>query len=285
MATPIGILVIHGMGKQEPGFSQEIQAEITHRLGGSAARFVWQEIFWGHALQVRENKLWEDMGRAREPDGSRIPLDWQSIREFVVHNFGDALAYHRDHGKDSAYVRIHEIVSQKIAALKAALADPAAPVVVMAHSLGAHIMSNYLWDQQAKNAEATGFEDLPTLAAMITFGCNIPLFSLAFDKATPIDVPGKGIKKAELIAAARWLNFVDRDDVLGWPLRPIYEHSGATLNAAEKRTIDRLEDYEINVGGFATAWNPVAHGAYWTDDDFTAPVTDYLLKLAQAADA
>ena len=49
------------------------------------------------------------------------------------------------------------------------------------------------------------------LVALVTFGCNIPLFSLDFDVATPIDLPGPGITKQALIDASRWLNFLDRD--------------------------------------------------------------------------
>lgn len=225
------------------------------------------------------------MKAAKEPDGSDIPLDWQKIRNFVIHNFGDALAYHRDTSKESAYVEIHQIVSTGITNLKGALPNPNSPIVVIAHSLGAHIMSNYIWDQQASNDNAGDLERLPTLAAMITFGCNIPLFSLSFAKATPIDVPGEGITKPELVAASRWLNFLDRDDVLGWPLRPLYEMSSADFTAAERKTIDRIEDYEINVGGLLTSWNPAAHDAYWDDDDFTGPVANYLKKLVQSLDA
>ena len=203
----------------------------------------------------------------------------------MIHNFGDAVAYQRDTQKASAYAEIHEIVSTRLKNLKNALPDPTSPIVVMAHSLGAHIMSNYIWDQQASNANAAGLESLPTLAAMITFGCNIPLFSLSFAKATPIDVPGKGITKPALVAASRWLNFMDRDDVLGWPLRPLYEMSSARLSAAERRTVDKIEDYEINVGGLVTAWNPAAHSAYWEDNDFTRPVANCLQTLLQAVDA
>jgi len=287
MATTdkVGIAVIHGMGAQEPGFSDGLKSEVTERLGKSAARFVWQEIYWADALEPRESELWRRMKTAKEPDGSDIPLDWHTIRDFVIHNFGDAVAYQRDTQKASAYAEIHEIVSIGVKNLKSALPDPTSPIVVMAHSLGAHIMSNYIWDQQASNANAAGLESLPTLAAMITFGCNIPLFSLSFAKATPIDVPGKGITKPALVAASRWLNFMDRDDVLGWPLRPLYEMSSARLSAAERRTVDKIEDYEINVGGLVTAWNPAAHSAYWEDNDFTRPVANCLQTLLQAVDA
>jgi hypothetical protein len=281
----IGILVIHGMGDQKPGFSNELRKEVTDRLGDIATRFAWQEVFWADALGGREADLWTRMKAARQPDGSEIELEWHRIREFVIHNFGDAVAYHQDFKDNSTYLQIHQIVSAEIRSLKNALPRPENPIVVLAHSLGAHIMSNYIWDHQDGNAIAKKFEPLESLLAIITFGCNIPLFSLSFPKATPIDVPGDSITKPSLIAASRWLNFVDSDDVLGWPLRPLYEMSGAKLTAKEKKTVDRIEDYEINAGGLLTSWNPAAHAAYWDDNDFTKPVANYLRTLLQALDS
>lgn len=287
MATTdkIGLLVVHGMGDQKPGFSNSLREEITDRLGKKQNRFVWQEVFWADALEPRENDLWIEMKSAREPDGTEVPLDWETIRKFVIHNFGDALAYHRSVAPGSVYADIHRIVSGNLRALKAALPAPGSPVVVLAHSLGAHIMSNYLWDHQPPGAVNDGLEDLPMLAAMVTFGCNIPLFSLDFKQPRPINLPAAGVTAPALVGAARWLNFLDRDDVLGWPLRPLYEHDTAGYTPAELATVGRIEDREINVGGLVTSWNPAAHARYWDDDDFTVPVASYLLTLLTALDA
>jgi hypothetical protein len=283
----LGVLVVHGMGAQTSGFADEMMREVNDRLGSTAGRIEWEPVYWATALQDREEKLWDAMRSARQPDGSALALDWQTVRNFVIHNFGDALAYHRDTQPDGAYDDIHRIVGARVAALQARLPGPKSPIVVMAHSLGAHIMSNYIWDHQPPKPVNDGLPPLPTLAALITFGCNIPLFSLTFAHAKPIDLPGEGVKQKELVAAARWLNFVDRDDVLGWPIRPLYEKSpaAAKFTAREKRTVERIEDHEIAVGGLALAWNPAAHGEYWEDNDFTKPVAAYLQRLVQALDA
>src|SRR3954466_13487919 len=92
----IGILVIHGMGDQKPGYSDDLKREVNNRLGNISSRFAWQEVYWADALEPRESELWRRMKAARQPDGSEVPLEWQKIRDFVIHNFGDALAYHRD---------------------------------------------------------------------------------------------------------------------------------------------------------------------------------------------
>ena len=159
--------------------------------------------------------------------------------------------------------------------------------MVLAHSLGGHIMSNYIWDRQCGRQPSLLLPlwPIPTLAGLVTFGCNIPLFALAYRAAKPIDLPGSAITKPEVIDATRWLNFTDKDDVLGWPLRPLYAKDYPDLTPAQQQTVNKLEDYEIRVGSFATGWTPAAHDGYWTDDDFVSPVADYLQRLLAAIDA
>jgi hypothetical protein len=278
MAGQLGILVIHGVGSQRSGYSGEMIREISGRLGEHASMVVWEEIVWTDILAPREHDLLSWMKKAKDAEGSPIELDWSKIRKFLLHNVGDALAYHRNQDPDSAYAQIHSVVDQKLQALRGSLDDLAAPIVVIGHSLGAHIMSDYIWDRQHG---VGSLQPIPTLVSMITFGCNIPLFSLSFDIAEPIDLPGKGITKPKWRAAARWLNYLDEDDVLGWPLKALYQRNLSQLTSAQKRTVSKIEDREINVGGFLTSWNPAAHEKYWTDNDFTRPVAAYLKQLCE----
>ena len=283
MAAKVGILVIHGMGSQSPGYSEPLGDEVSRRLGDGARHAVWQEIYWADAIADRERRLWCCMQGAVDPTGRPIRLDWRRVREFVVHNFGDAIAYQRDLSEtESTYAAIHERVSEAIAALKRELPSPDAPIVVMAHSLGAHIMSNYIWDRQNPRPDRDdSLEDLPGLCSFLTFGCSISLFSLAFPIARPITVPGPAIREP-LRTEARWLNFLDRDDVLGWPIRPLYEKNEVALTNAQRRTVDRIEEHEVNAGSLLKSWNPASHTEYWTDDDLTRPVAAHLRQLLAA---
>jgi hypothetical protein len=278
MAGKIGILVIHGIGSQQSGYSGAMVKEVSDRLDAHATSVIWQEVLWADVLASRARDLWQWMNDAKEPNGSSIDLDWPKIRKFLIHNMGDALAYTRDADPASAYAQIHDVVDRQLRALKTSLGDPAAPIVVMGHSLGAHIISNYIWDRQHG---IDSLEPIPTLAAMITFGCNIPLFGLPFDVARPIDLPGTAITKAKWKTASHWLNYLDEDDVLGWPLKPLYQKKLSKLTARQKRTVSKIEDYEINAGGLLTNWNPAAHNQYWTDDDFTRSAAAYLRRLCQ----
>jgi hypothetical protein len=145
----------------------------------------------------------------------------------------------------------------------------------MAHSLGCHMISNYIWDiQRVREAdrewieELGPFERMQTLAGMITFGCNIPLFTFACRRVVPIAFPAKELPKA-IRDKAKWLNFFDPDDVLGFPLKPI--------NKAYDTVVDA--DIDINVGGIFTNWNPVSHNKYWEDKSMTKPVAQFLRTL------
>jgi len=278
MSRKIGVLIIHGMGSQREGFSTGLREELQDRLGQLESRFEWEEIYWAKELKDREDDLWEWMQKAENEDKQPIDLDWIPIRKFVVHNFGDAIAYHRDIRKPgSAYSLVHGVIGTSVDNLNKKLNDPKAPIIVMAHSLGAHMMSNYIWDHQ--HGKGLQFTPIPNLLAMITFGCNIPLFSLAFPVAEPINLPGKGIKKSALKDVSKWLNYLDTDDVLGWPLKPLYEKNLGQLTEEQKATVRRIVDEDINVGSLRTSWNPGAHTGYWTDNDFTRPVAKYLRQV------
>jgi len=62
------------------------------------------------------------------------------------------------------------------------------------------------------------------------------------------------------------LNFYDPDDVLGYPLKAINQKYNQVVN----------KDTAVNVGGIFSNWNPMAHKKYWTDNDFTKPVTRFI---------
>ncbi|MFT5127881.1 MAG: hypothetical protein ACI8W8_001488 [Rhodothermales bacterium] len=258
----LGVLVIHGMGSQMPGYSAAMKDELERSFPIGSSSVAWEEVLWADVLRSREINLLDAMSNSPQP------LNWASLREFAVHSFGDALAYHRSHAAGSAYSRVHDVISGSVDSLQSRL-SPRAPIIVIAHSLGAHMISNYIWDQQHGDNRSP----VDNLLSMISIGNNIPLFSLDFPDAIsrPITLPRSPL--------ARWLNFYDRDDVLGWPLRPLYEGNLVQLTPEQQATVGCIQDCEINVGNLATSWNPMAHMGYWTDNDFTGPVTDYFLRV------
>lgn len=259
MASEIGVLVVHGMGVQASDFADDFINEVNGRLerhGVMLGIIGWQPAYWADLLNGPERKLWDDLSRSHD-------LDWVSIRKFMINMFADALAYQRVPGEThDMYRGIHERIHDHLVNLRTALGNSDTPLVVVAHSLGSVIMSNYIWDEQkGRGLGNNPFERMETLTGLVTFGSNIPLFTLALPEVQSIAFPPTPLPEP-LKAKAKWLNFFDADDVLGYPLKPLSPSYGNAVS----------EDIEINVGGLFTSWNPISHTEYWTDNDFTEPV-------------
>ena len=265
MGHELSIAVIHGMGSQQRGFSRPLKDEVNAILGPAKSRQVkWGEIHWADVLEPRQRAYFR---RAN----SKNDLDFVSLRRFVISALSDAVAYRKTADtKDTVYQDIHRRVKVAIRGLDDPTGPPR-PLIVLAHSLGGHIMSNYIYDMQKSGSRVAAglndFQKMKSLAGLITFGCNIPLFTFAYDKKNirPIKFPGSKLSAAHK-QRARWLNFYDPDDILAYPLKPI--------NKAYRDVVNR--DIPINVGSVLFSWNPGAHGKYWTDNDFNEPVARFV---------
>ena len=264
----LAVAIIHGIGSQGPTFANDTIAELSARLakaGKDPGDVAWQPIYWADILGPRQKQYFDDARSSNE-------LDFIGLRKFVIETLGDAAAYQFVGGEpSSAYALIHDRFRELVHELYTEkLGSVAVPLVVMGHSLGSHIASSYIWDTQkgkpsGAGAGASAFEQMQWLAGMVTFGSNIPLFTFAYDPVDTIDFPGSALP-AGVAPKAQWLNYYDKDDVLGWPLKQTSPSYDATVD----------EDIEINVGGWATSATPLSHIGYWTDLDFTKPVADFL---------
>ena len=243
MAGKVAVLIIHGMGSQGKGFDIPTREEINYWIAGKGkdpADVAWKPIYWADLVEPRQEKFMRDIVRAKGND-----IDCIKMRRFIISAIGDAAAYQNIRGKKtSTYTQIHNRVRSCIKDLyHNDLGSQPCPLIVMAHSLGGHIMSNYIWDMLDKPlASLSDFENMKYVAGMITFGCNIPLFAFAHNELEPFEFPGKKLTAAEK-KKAEWLNFYDPDDVLGYPLRQI----------GDKYKF--IKDKHVNSGGLLTAWN------------------------------
>ena len=262
--TELAIAVIHGMGSQETDFAVPMIDELNDRVsdkGKDPNEIAWQSIFWADILDGRELAYFQ---RAK----SRADLDYLKLRKFVVTAFGDAVAYQKvSSTSTTTYDDIHQRVQAAIHDLYVGgLGSQPKPLLVLAHSLGGHIMSNYIWDMQhSSNPGLPPFERMNWLSGIVTFGSNLPLFTFAYSNVVPIKFPPTPLRN-DLKAKARWLNFYDPDDILGYPLKPISPGYRDVVDA----------DIAINAGSFFSSWNPLSHQGYWTDNDFTKPVANLI---------
>jgi pimeloyl-ACP methyl ester carboxylesterase len=275
--SKLGVVTIHGMGNQGSDYADDSIEEIRSVLrsqGHNPNHIKWKSIHWGPILNGRENELYRRLSQDHD-------LDWTRIRrDVIVGGLGDALAYMGPPFADSVvYSKIHKRIAVALSELRDELDNhDTAPLVILAHSLGCAVISNYLWDHQQANgnqsAEArTPFSKGETVSGLITFGCNMPLFTLALPptQVKAIAFPGKAAKscfpgstKAQRTDTLKWMNYFDADDILGYPLKPI--------NAAYNKAVS--EDKQIQTG---TVFG--AHTSYWTDNDFTRPVARQLAGL------
>ena len=276
MAKKLGIGVIHGMGTHGPEFAKDMIEEIGRRIknkhGKDETEVAWQPIHWSDILEQRQTDYLEAIKAGAN-------VDYIKLRGFLIKALGDSSAYQRIHGQaNDIYTQIHARIGDHIATLRNEVNDDSAPLIILAHSLGGHMMSNYIYDLQNNMAVATAaandFEQFKTFAGFITFGCNIPLFTLAYDPVVAINFPPPEIVGTPLGAKAKWRNYYDPDDILGYPLKLIGRPPAAGGGPSYDDVVD--EDIPINVGGWLSSWNPVSHNGYWTDNDFTKPVAKFI---------
>jgi len=281
MEAKLGVLIIHGVGSQDDCFAQPMMKDLEGKIS-NYNEICWKSVWWAPVLIKREKDLLDKLFPEENRPHCCLRLRYWifKLRKFVVDYVGDAAAYRyvpdSDTQTNETYNQIHAKVHDAIANLRKELGNADKPVIVMAHSLGSVIMSDYIWDRQNWDRQKktrddrygkTPFERMETMVGFITFGSPIPLFTLAYDPVVSIKFPPPFSEN--LKSKAKWLNFYDIDDVLGWPLKPLSKSYEACVS----------EDKPINVGGIFAFWNPRCHNEYWTDNNFTEPVAQYISEI------
>ena len=275
MDKSVAVIAIHGMGDTRSDFADELQSRLADRLGAASFDKVhFDTVYYQDILQKHQNAMFRAM-RRRE-------IDYIKLRKFLLFGFSDAAGLERNAGEaGSPYEQAQRKILETLDSCASELGSVTRPVVFIAHSLGCHVLSNYIWDAQKTNASQGVWKGIPpaqnntdrfrrlkTLRALFSSGCNIPIFLAGF--------PREQIKPVKTTTGGynfKWHNFYDQDDVLGWPLQP--------MSPAYREAIYR--DKEINAdGGFlgklTRGWNPLSHNGYWADKDFLKPLVTEIQK-------
>jgi hypothetical protein len=273
MTQRIAIMLIHGIGDQDPEYVPTATRSLTERIYQDCDdRAIVRVADWSDVLQPQQNDL---IQRLRSS-----PMDFDALRAFVISFLGDAIAYQPSDHDRHAYETIHGILAATLHDLAQA-AGPDAPLIIIAHSLGGIITSNFIWDLQhtiTPDVVRAQMGDTPlergeTLTAFYTLGCAFPLWALRFkDFGAPIAVPAPDLARHHPTLTGEWVNYYDRDDVFGYPLKPI--------NDAYAQVV--TEDREVNVGRFYESWNPLSHLAYWRDNDVIRPLAAAVGRVVKA---
>jgi hypothetical protein len=260
--TEIGVLTLHGIGSHHQGthFDARLR-EALNEKAGEQIRLAVKTVYYHGDSRGRQAELWKEFDRLED----RLPgsLDHKFIRRLMLASVGDALAYgHNASDKNSFYRGAHTKVREAIAELERELGD-SCTVAVVANSLGCKVIFDYLCDAQTGRGiwegeeGPTEFRRLGDLRLLITTGCNLPFFASA--------VSGTEQRFFRVNKDFQWINFYDRDDVLGWPLRPL-----------GGRFEEIVQDEERNgIGSLLTS-----HGKYWKHDDLNEEIAGKILDLA-----
>ncbi len=271
MTQKIAVAVVHGIGNQAPEFADKLKdtlQNICHETCGEDV--IIKPVYWAPAMQRKEDALWD-----RLTDGG--PMSFKKIRRLAIDYVADALAYQPTGDDRKTYDDIHVIYAQTLRAL-AEEAGEKAPLCIVCHSLGTVITSNYLYDLQKPSliseqvkAEMTDtpLERGETLNLLYTLGSPIALWSLRYrDFGKPIAIPAPEFTNYYPDLQSAWINYYDKDDLIGFPLRD--------LNPAYSRAVSA--DKQINVGNLLTEWNPLSHTAYLDDNDVIRPIAESLIN-------
>ncbi|HEY1029464.1 MAG TPA: hypothetical protein VGE28_17770 [Pseudomonas sp.] len=270
----LAVAIIHGIGNQldsrdhegQHQFAQSLIQGLRLQLGEDSRQVAFQSLYWASVLDKREEAYLAKLANE--------PVTWRWLRRIVTLFLGDAAGYRKvSEAYDTTYQEVHQCLRNGLNALRAQV-GPRTPLLVLAHSLGGHIFSNFAWDQQKLNATPSCPHDpflaLETLAGIVTFGCNIPLFTFAYDPVQPIRFPGHCLSEP-VREQARWLNLYAPADPLGYPLRPIRGYEGLIH-----------EDRAMPVGPWYKRHTPLSHMAYWQDRRFHRYLTQQIRRLLNA---
>ena len=186
----LAVAIIHGVGSQQENFADDIINELKDRFsrgiaGTAVASHLSREsmreqlecrpVLWAPVLTGKEQDLYN---RTR----ADYSLDWTRLRRFFISLLGDGVAYQPVPGNADPYDQIHQLVANVLGEL-GTVAGPDAPLSVIAHSLGAVIASNFVWDAQH------GVAPTPTDASSPLSRCGTPVGKHSVELCFPTGVP------------------------------------------------------------------------------------------------
>lgn len=264
MSKHLFVMAIPGSGTKQDGFSNKMQKDIKKFTKNTALHDNYTVIeclpYNKSGIDTDQKAMFERMKKHNKLGGIL------SLRKAFISAFGDAVVFESDSSNtQSAYYRIHtylkncfEQVNQMMDMYDESI------LVIVAGSMAIHVLNCYIWDADKgirifENQPANANNNLKNLVYLATIGCNIPIYLSA---KQPNDIVPIN-KRNETFT---WDNYYDKDDVLGWPLKPLCPAYDALVN-----------DHQINTGPYV-----LSHIKYWDDNSFTKPFSKKLVELYSA---
>ncbi|MFD1218272.1 hypothetical protein [Microbulbifer celer] len=258
------ILAAPGMGAVDERFAEPLFRSLAAALGDDWSRVYTDTILCQSHLQPNIERLFEAT--------QKRDMDYLRARKFMLYGLSEAASQLGDiQSRGGNYEKTQQAVYQTFERAAKEAGDTT-PVILLSHSVGCTILSNYLWDAQRstinhgiwrdggpKGVHKGSAKDLflrgKALSHWYTLGACAPLWHGAMPReqiqAVTSDTRGYNF---------RWKNFYHPDDLFGWPLKPL----SPSYNQAVYRDFETrpLSDWS------ATSWGPqlVAHDGYWQSE-------------------
>jgi len=259
----LGMLIVHGQGSPEASYADRLTRRLSARLKEQWDDVEFRACHWSPILQQQQDRTWDRLRK----NGN---MGFKPVRRWVLSNLGDPACYLAGFFREDPpiYKQIHETVRGSLAEIENKIGG-AAPLMVLAPSLGSIIVSNYFWDEShGHRIGQTPFQRMETLTSLITYGSTIPLFLPPTEPIQCIEFPSPQLPP-HLRPVARWTNVFDSQDLLGYPLNDIWDEKHGT----------KIDDQTIDAGPLLVSWTPFSHNFYEEDDDFLKIVTDQVRAI------
>lgn len=261
MGYKVIILAVPGIGSHKSGFTKEMNDDILKFSKNTPLENSFSIVealpFAETGIDLNQNALFTRLDNNNKLGGVL------SFRKKAMEAFGDGVTFESGANKpNSIYKKVHTYLRSKVRYINELKEqNPDSKLVIIAASLGVHLISTYIWDADKNSGvfeenHASENENLKNLSHLFSIGCNIPLFISGKDETDikPFDKRNPSFK---------WDNFYDKDDILGWPL--------ADINNEYRELV---KDHQINTGLYIGS-----HVKYWDDNDFTKPLVKKLIDL------
>jgi hypothetical protein len=265
----VGLLVVHGIGAQRrdwaDAFVRRVRVALARRAPdvALAPALAW----WAPLTQRLEDAL-----------VTRAPRGWRWLRRLVTGYGGDLVAYqappHVWNVPGWTYRAVHQRISARLQDVLRGVTGhtgraptTAVPLVVVAHSLGSVIFTDFVYDLETGVTPPRGLEGhyRLSLQALFTLGSPLALYGLRY--------PTRGLDRPITLApGGTWINAFYRADVIAQPLRA----ESAAYRAAVR------EDWLLAARLWPWYWTPLAHLAYWNDRRVIDRVAQQLARAAAA---
>lgn len=239
------------------------------RNGIDPEQLAHEVVDWYGPLQEQQEIVLQRIKKAG------IRLKSKLTRQLIITNIGDLINYGGKPGfPHYGYDETHKKVHKTMMSLKNQLPENA-PLLIIATSMGTEIINDYILDRQKAAREQeddpmgnSPFERFETLTGLFTLGNNLPIFAASYhvDEIRPIEFPSPNLSP-DLGEVAVWENYYDKNDSMGYPLKPLNRYF-------EQQSF--LKDIRINTGGPFSFWNFLSHFGYWRSRRLVKRMASYI---------